>query len=137
VSPLEEEWQPLPWPKEGEAVSSPYFSNWSSSDDDSKRNLEDDKDAAMETPKDSPCLEWWEEAEHKNEEEDEMLEKQEALLESFAIVRKEESQLCCLDVHAIYCWNQMVAPKSKSYLEVEPWNLMFLLSLYAKYYMYI
>jgi hypothetical protein len=33
---------------------------------------------------DSPCLEWWEEAERKAEEE-------EALLESFATARKEES----------------------------------------------
>jgi hypothetical protein len=40
---------------------------------------------------DSPCLEWWEEAERKaEEEEDEMLEEQEALLESFATVHKEE-----------------------------------------------
>jgi hypothetical protein len=44
-----------------------------------------------ETPEDSPRLEWWEEAERKaEEEEDEMLEKQEALLESFATVRKKE-----------------------------------------------
>jgi hypothetical protein len=36
--------------------------------------LEDDEDAA-ETPEDSSCLEWWEEAERKAEEkEDEMLE---------------------------------------------------------------
>jgi hypothetical protein len=35
----------------------------------------DDEDAAMETPEDSLCLEWWEEAERKaEEEEDEMLE---------------------------------------------------------------
>jgi hypothetical protein len=44
--------------------------------------LEDDKDAATETPEDSPRLEWWEE--------DEMLEEQEALLESFATACKEE-----------------------------------------------
>jgi hypothetical protein len=36
-------------------------------------------------------LEWWEEAERKaEEEEDEMLEEQEAHLESFATMRKEE-----------------------------------------------
>jgi hypothetical protein len=57
------------------AISSPSFSHWSSSDEDSERNLEDDEDAMMETPEDSPCLEWWEEAERKaEEEEDEMLE---------------------------------------------------------------
>jgi hypothetical protein len=60
-------------------------------DDDSERNLEDDEDAVMETPEDSPHLECWEEAERKaEEEEDEILEEQEALLESFATARKEE-----------------------------------------------
>jgi hypothetical protein len=39
-----------------EAVSSPSFSVWLSSDDDSKRNLEDDEDAATEMPHDSPHL---------------------------------------------------------------------------------
>jgi hypothetical protein len=52
--------------------------------------LEDDKDAATEMSEDSPRLEWWEKAERKAEEEDEMLEEQEALLESFATVCKEE-----------------------------------------------
>jgi hypothetical protein len=53
--------------------------------------LEDNEDTAKETPKDSPCLEWWEEAERKaGDEEDEMLEEQEALLESFATACKEE-----------------------------------------------
>jgi hypothetical protein len=52
-----------------EAVSFPSFSNWSSSDDDSERNLEADEDVAMETPEDSPRLEWWEKAELKAEEE--------------------------------------------------------------------
>jgi hypothetical protein len=53
--------------------------------------LEDDEDAATETPEDSPRLEWWEEADRKAEEEgDKMLEEQEALLESFAIPHKEE-----------------------------------------------
>jgi hypothetical protein len=79
---VKEEEQPLPPPEEVEAVSSPSFSDWSSSDDDSERNLEDDKDAAIETLEDSPRLEWWEE--------DEMLEEQEALLESFATACKEE-----------------------------------------------
>jgi hypothetical protein len=64
---MEEEEQPLPSPEEVEAVSSPSFSVWSSSDDDSERNLEDDEDAAMETPEESTCLEWWEEAERKVE----------------------------------------------------------------------
>jgi hypothetical protein len=51
--------------------------------------LEDDEDAATKTLEDSPCLEWWEEAEGKaEEEEDEMLEEPEALLESFATTRK-------------------------------------------------
>jgi hypothetical protein len=53
--------------------------------------LEDDEDAATETPEDSLRLEWWEEAERKaEEEEEEMLEEKEALLESFALARKEE-----------------------------------------------
>jgi hypothetical protein len=40
---------------------------------------------------DSPRLEWWEGAERKaEEEEDKILEEQEALLESFANARKEE-----------------------------------------------
>jgi hypothetical protein len=80
---VEEEEQPLPPSKEVEAVSSPSFSDWSFLDNDSERNLEDDEDAAMETPKDSPHLEWWEEVERKAEE-------QEALLESFTTARKEE-----------------------------------------------
>jgi hypothetical protein len=88
---MKEEEQTLPPPEEVEAVPSPTFSDWSSVDDDSRRNLEDDKDAAMETPEDSPCLEWWEEAERKaKEEEDEMLEEQETLLESFATACKEK-----------------------------------------------
>jgi hypothetical protein len=82
---VKEEEQPLPPSEEVEAVSSPSFSDWSSSDDDSERSLEDNKDVATEMPDDSPRLEWWEEAERKaEEEEDEMLEEQEALLESFA-----------------------------------------------------
>jgi hypothetical protein len=53
--------------------------------------LKDDEDAATEMPKDSPHLEWWEEAKRKaKEEDDEMLEDQEAHLESFATARKEE-----------------------------------------------
>jgi hypothetical protein len=63
----EEEKQPLPPLEEVEAVSSRSFSNWSSLDDDSERNLEDDEDAAMDTPEDSLRLEWWEEAERKTE----------------------------------------------------------------------
>jgi hypothetical protein len=62
---MEEDHQPLSPPEEVEAVSFPSFSDWSSLDDDSERNLEDDEDAVTETPKDSPCLECWEEAEHK------------------------------------------------------------------------
>jgi hypothetical protein len=59
-----------------EAVSSPSFCDWSFSDDDSERNLEDDEDAAMEMPEDSLRLEWCKEAERKaeEEEEEEMLE---------------------------------------------------------------
>jgi hypothetical protein len=88
---MEEEEQPVPPSKEVEALSSPSFSGWSFSDDDSERNLEDDEDAVTETPEDSPRLEWWEESERKTKEEkDEMLEEQEALLESFATARKEE-----------------------------------------------
>jgi hypothetical protein len=91
MTQVEEEEQPIPPPEEVEAVSSPSFSDWSSSDDDSKRNLEDDKDAATEMPEDSPCLEWWGKVEPKVEEEEKkMLEEQEALLESFATARKEE-----------------------------------------------
>jgi hypothetical protein len=56
-----------------EAVSSPSFSVWSSSNDDFERNLEDDKDATPETPEDSPSLEWWEEAELETEEEDDKM----------------------------------------------------------------
>jgi hypothetical protein len=54
--------------------------------------LEDDEDAPIETMEDSPHLEWLEEkvCKAEEEEEDEMLEKQEALLESFATARKEE-----------------------------------------------
>jgi hypothetical protein len=59
---MEEEEQPLPSPEEVEAMSSPSFSVWSSSDDDSERNLED---AALEMPEAS--LQWWEEAERKAE----------------------------------------------------------------------
>jgi hypothetical protein len=70
---VEEEEQPLPPPKEVEAVSSPSFSDWSSSDNDSERNLEDNEDAVMETSEDSPHMEWWE------EEEDEILEEPKAL----------------------------------------------------------
>jgi hypothetical protein len=87
---VEEEEQSLPPLKEVEAVSSSSFSVWSSSDDDSERNLDNDKDVASETHEDSPRLEWWEEAERKAEEEDdEMLKKQEALLAFFATARKE------------------------------------------------
>jgi hypothetical protein len=46
---VEEEEQTLPPLEEVEAVSSPSFSDWSSSDDNSERNLEDKEDAAMET----------------------------------------------------------------------------------------
>jgi hypothetical protein len=77
-----------------EIVSFPSFSDWSSSDDDPDRNLEDDEDTATETPEDSPCLECWEEAEHKTEEEeDEMLKEQDVPLESFATARMEESPI--------------------------------------------
>jgi hypothetical protein len=38
--------------------------------------LEDDEDTVTETSKDSPHLEWWEEAKRKSEEEDEMIEEQ-------------------------------------------------------------
>jgi hypothetical protein len=70
-----EEEQSLPPPEEVEAVSSLSFSIWSSSDNKSERNLEDDEDAVMDIPKDSPRLEWWEVAERKTEEEeDEMIE---------------------------------------------------------------
>jgi hypothetical protein len=89
VSPVVEEEQSLPPLEDMEEVTSPSFSIWSSSDDECERKLEDDKDAAIETPKDSPHLEWWEEAERKAEE-DEILEQQEARLESFATTRKEE-----------------------------------------------
>jgi hypothetical protein len=86
-----EEEQPLPLLEEVEAVSSPSFFDCSSLDDNSERNLEDDEDAATETPEDSSRLELWEEAERKAEKEkDEMLEEQEALLESFATACKEE-----------------------------------------------
>jgi hypothetical protein len=40
-----------------EAVPSPSFFDWSSSDNDSERNFEDDEDATTETPEDSPRLE--------------------------------------------------------------------------------
>jgi hypothetical protein len=50
--------------------------------------LEDDEDTATEMPEDSLHLECLEEAECKAEEEDEMLKKQETLLESFATARK-------------------------------------------------
>jgi hypothetical protein len=74
-----------------EALSFSSFYVWSSSDDDSERNLKDNKDMAIETPEDSPRLEWWEEAERKTEEEeDEMTKEQEVLLESFTIACKEE-----------------------------------------------
>jgi hypothetical protein len=55
---VEEEEQPVPLPEEVGAASSPSFSDWSSSNNDYERNLEDDKDAAIETPEDSPRLEW-------------------------------------------------------------------------------
>jgi hypothetical protein len=87
---VEDEEQPLPPPEEVEAVSSSSFSDWSSSDDASERNLEDDEDAATEMLEDSLRLEWCEEAEHNAEEEEEMLEEQEVLLESFATTCKEE-----------------------------------------------
>jgi hypothetical protein len=88
---VKEEGQSLPPLEEVEAISSASFSVWSSSDDDSERNLEDSEDAATETPEDSPHLERWEEAKCKiKEEENEMLKEQEALLESLATARKEE-----------------------------------------------
>jgi hypothetical protein len=81
----------LPPLEEDEAVSSPSFFVSSSLDDQSERNLVNDEDGETETLENSPCLEWWEEAERKAEEEDnEILEEQEALLESFATPRKEE-----------------------------------------------
>jgi hypothetical protein len=50
--------------------------------------LEDNEDAAMKMPEDSPHLKWWEESERKaEEEEDEMLKEQETLLESFVTAR--------------------------------------------------
>jgi hypothetical protein len=48
-----EEEHPLPLLEEVEAVPSPSFSIWSSSDDNSEKNLEDDEDAVTETPEDS------------------------------------------------------------------------------------
>jgi hypothetical protein len=90
VSLVVEEEQSLPPPDDVEAVASPSFSGWSSSDGKSKRNLEDKEDAATETPEDSLRFECWEEAERKAEEEEEkMLEEQEALMESFATARRE------------------------------------------------
>jgi hypothetical protein len=60
--------------------------------------LEDDEDAAMKMLEDSPHLEWWEEAEHKAEEEDgKMFKEQEALLESFAPAT---AQVICMDLAA-------------------------------------
>jgi hypothetical protein len=56
-SPVEEEDQPLPPPEEVEVVSSPYFSDWSSSDDDSERNLDDAEEVATDMPDDSLRLE--------------------------------------------------------------------------------
>jgi hypothetical protein len=50
---VEEEEHPLPSLEEVEVVPFPSFSVRSSSDDNSKRNLEDDEDAATETPEDS------------------------------------------------------------------------------------
>jgi hypothetical protein len=59
--------------------------------------LEDDEDAVTETPRDSLRLEWWEEAKRKaEEEEDEMLEKQEALLESFKAAHKEKTHMAAV-----------------------------------------
>jgi hypothetical protein len=55
---MEEEEQSLPPLEEVEAAPSPSFSNWSSSDNNSKRNLEDDEDPATEMSEDSPHLEW-------------------------------------------------------------------------------
>jgi hypothetical protein len=46
-----EEEHSLPPPKDIEAVSSPTFSGWSSSNDKSERKLEDAEDAATETLK--------------------------------------------------------------------------------------
>jgi hypothetical protein len=85
---VEEEEQFLPPSEEVETVSSPSFSVWSSSDDDSERNFEDDEDTTTEMPEDSLHLECLEKAERKAEEEDEMLKKKEMLLESFATARK-------------------------------------------------
>jgi hypothetical protein len=86
--------------EEVEAISSLSFSDWSSLDEDSERNLEDDEDAATKTSEDSH-LEWREEAERKaEEEEDEMLEGKEAMLESFATTRKEERTRAAQDVRA-------------------------------------
>jgi hypothetical protein len=93
---LEEE-QSLPSPDDMEAISSPSFSGWSSSDEDSNSNLEDDEDTATNKLEDSLHLEWWEEAEHKAEEkEDEMLNEQDAMPESLATTRKEERTLAAM-----------------------------------------
>jgi hypothetical protein len=65
-----EEAQSLPTPDDVEAVASPSFSGWSSSDGESERNLEDNADVATETPEGFSAFEWWEEAERKAEEEE-------------------------------------------------------------------
>jgi hypothetical protein len=83
-----EEEQSLPRRK-GESSLLPS-SDWSSLDDDSERNLEEDEDVVTETPEVSPRLEWWEEVDRKaNEEEDEMLKEQEAPLDFFATAHNE------------------------------------------------
>jgi hypothetical protein len=76
---------------EAVSSSSSSFIGWSSSNDESARNLEDDQDTETETPKDFVYLEWWEEAKRKvEEEEDKMLEEKEVLMESFATTKKKE-----------------------------------------------
>jgi hypothetical protein len=53
-----------------EALASPSFSGWSSSDGKSERNLEDNEDVATETPEGFSTFELSEEAERKAEEEE-------------------------------------------------------------------
>jgi hypothetical protein len=53
-----------------EALASPSFSGWSSSDGKSERNLEDNEDVATETPEGFSAFELSEEAERKAEEEE-------------------------------------------------------------------
>jgi hypothetical protein len=63
-------------------------------DDNSKRILEDDKDAATVMSEDHlPHLKWWEGAERKTKVEGEMLEEQAELEESFATKREKDRAL--------------------------------------------